>query len=99
MNLGDSHRTLVPGAPAPIFLPPITFRTDYQLVWLSTVRGRIGVPFGRVLVYGTGGLAIGELSIASTVPVAKRGGAGRPLVGSTESHVSGWTAWRGGRRQ
>jgi hemoglobin/transferrin/lactoferrin receptor protein len=32
-------------------------RTEYQLDWMATVRGRVGYAFDRLLVYGTGGLA------------------------------------------
>lgn len=34
--------------------------TDYD--WLATVRGRIGYAWDRVLVYGTGGLAVSQFS-------------------------------------
>ncbi len=33
-----------------------------DIEWLATVRGRVGYSFDRVLVYGTGGLAIAEMS-------------------------------------
>ena len=36
-----------------------TFRSD--LGFLGTVRGRVGYAFDRILVYGTGGLAYGDL--------------------------------------
>ena len=94
INLGDDHTTLVPGAGAPIFLPPLAFRTDYQVDWLSTIRGRIGVPFDRVLVYGTGGLAIGNVAMTSTVTVANSP-VGGFLVGSTNDTRAGWTAGGG----
>ena len=47
--------------------------------WFGTVRGRVGYAFGNVLLYGTGGLAFGEL----------RG----ETFGLSESHTTaGWTA-------
>jgi outer membrane immunogenic protein len=47
--------------------------------WFGTVRGRVGYAFNNVLIYGTGGLAFGELR-ADT-------------FGLTESHTTaGWTA-------
>jgi outer membrane immunogenic protein len=47
--------------------------------WFGTVRGRIGYAFNNVLLYGTGGLAFGEL----------RG----ETFGLSESHTNaGWTA-------
>ena len=46
--------------------------------WFGTVRGRVGYAFGNVLLYGTGGLAFGEL----------RG----ETFGLSESHTNaGWT--------
>jgi outer membrane immunogenic protein len=47
--------------------------------WFGTVRGRAGYAFSNILVYGTGGLAFGEL----------RG----ETFGLSESHTNaGWTA-------
>ncbi|HVV41827.1 MAG TPA: outer membrane protein [Nitrobacter sp.] len=47
--------------------------------WFGTARGRVGYAFNNVLVYGTGGLAFGEL----------RG----ETFGLSESHTNaGWTA-------
>ena len=47
--------------------------------WFGTVRGRVGYAFNNVLIYGTGGLAFGELR-ADT-------------FGLSESHTTaGWTA-------
>jgi outer membrane immunogenic protein len=34
-----------------------------ELDWLATVRARAGVAIDRLLIYGTGGLAIGEVSL------------------------------------
>lgn len=33
-------------------------RTEYELSWMATIRGRVGYAFDRMLVYGTGGLAL-----------------------------------------
>ncbi len=45
-------------------LPPtgggITLRSDNTLDAFATVRGRVGAAFDRVLIYGTGGYAIGR---------------------------------------
>jgi outer membrane immunogenic protein len=38
---------------------PDTCATDID--WFGTVRGRAGVAFNRLLIYGTGGLAYGEV--------------------------------------
>ncbi len=50
--------------------------------WFGTVRGRVGYAFNNVLLYGTGGLAFGELDGAT--------------FGLSESHTSvGWTLGAG----
>jgi outer membrane immunogenic protein len=33
-----------------------------ELDWLATFRGRIGIPIQQFLIYGTGGLAVGQIS-------------------------------------
>jgi outer membrane immunogenic protein len=42
------------------FLPRSLIVT-HKLDWLSTIRGRVGYSFDRLLVFGTGGLAIGRV--------------------------------------
>jgi outer membrane immunogenic protein len=37
--------------------------TEADLDWFSTVRGRIGYAFDNVLIYGTGGLAVGRAKV------------------------------------
>ncbi len=54
-----------------------------QSDWLATVRGRAGYAFDRVLVYGTGGGAFGNLQAAAGV---------LPFSNSTQT---GWTAGAG----
>jgi outer membrane immunogenic protein len=87
-NFGDDD-TIVFNGNSAIGMPPITFKTKYDLDWISTLRGRIGVPFGDFLIYGTGGLAFGKVSMNTSVAV------GEPpmgnLLGSTEKTKSGWT--------
>jgi outer membrane immunogenic protein len=55
--------------------------------WFSTVRGRIGLPFGGLLIYGTGGLAFANVSMNTTVTVGTEGA----LTGATEETKVGWT--------
>ncbi len=38
---------------------------DAQLNWLSTIRGRVGWTFDRVLFYGTGGVAFGDVDYSN----------------------------------
>ena len=92
-DFGENAIHNVAGDPS-IDFPPIKFRTDYQMDWLSTVRGRVGVAFDRWLLYGTAGLAFAKLSLDTSVTV------GDPpmgqLTGSEETTKSGWTAGGGG---
>lgn len=60
----------------------------YELDYLGTVRGRLGVAFDRVLVYGTGGLAWGKAhynadfySNAAGQPLAFQGGQSHTRTG------------------
>ena len=54
-----------------------------QSDWLATVRGRAGYAFDRILVYGTGGAAFGNLQAAAGA---------LPFSSSTQT---GWTAGGG----
>jgi outer membrane immunogenic protein len=62
--------------------------------WLSTVRGRIGYAFDRVMPYATGGLAVGDIRAA--MPGFSGGtstNAGWTLGGGVEFALPGnWTA-------
>jgi outer membrane immunogenic protein len=62
--------------------------------WLSTVRGRIGYSFDRVMPYATGGLAVGD--IRASAPGFAGGtstNAGWTLGGGVEFALPGnWTA-------
>ena len=57
-----------------------------QMPWFGTLRGRLGVAFDRLLVYGTAGGAAGELRSSFTIP-----------AGSTSTTVTygTWTAGGG----
>ena len=83
-NFGDSATTVIPSDPN---RPQITFATNYQMNWISTVRGRIGIPFDHLLIYGTGGLAFADVSMNQTVTVGTDG----QLAGSTDKTKTGWT--------
>jgi outer membrane immunogenic protein len=69
-----------------VFGVPRTYRS--RLNWLATIRGRIGVAFGRTLIYGTGGAAFAGLNDQLTDP----GGA---FTASPGSNFTGWTVGGG----
>jgi opacity protein-like surface antigen len=41
------------------------FTCEASMDWLATVTGRLGYAFNRLLVYGKGGLAVGEVTASS----------------------------------
>jgi outer membrane immunogenic protein len=92
-DFGENAIHNVPGDPN-IGFPPLQFKTDYDMDWLSTVRARVGIALDRWLLYGTGGLAFGEVSLQSSVTVGQPA-MGR-LTGSEDATESGWTAGGGG---
>jgi outer membrane immunogenic protein len=55
-----------------------------DLNYMGTLRGRLGVAFGRVMLYGTGGWAFGKLEVTDQ------------LAGVSDSNaLSGWAAGGG----
>jgi outer membrane immunogenic protein len=69
-----------------------TFSVMLASSWLSTFRGRLGVPigpYGAFLVYGTGGVAFGRIQSVATVT--------GPVTGTLDgsSAFTGWTAGGG----
>jgi outer membrane immunogenic protein len=57
-----------------------------QMPWFGTLRGRLGVAFDRLLVYGTAGGAAGELRSSFTIPAG---------AASTTVTYGTWTAGGG----
>jgi outer membrane immunogenic protein len=65
-----------------------------KLDYLGTVRGRLGVAFDRVLVYGTGGFAYGDTTYTGAY-FAPAGGAALQFAGSRSRMETGWVAGGG----
>ncbi len=64
----------------------LAFTSRESIDWFGTVRGRAGYAFGRVLVYGTGGFAYGDVRQRAIYD-------GDPLGGN--STQAGWVAGGG----
>jgi outer membrane immunogenic protein len=52
---------------APVLGTQLATSAESELEYLGTVRARLGVAFDRVLVYATGGLAYGDVSLNASV--------------------------------
>lgn len=91
-DFGGDAIHIRPGIPN-IGFPTLKFETNYQMDWLSTIRGRAGVTFGQWMLYGTGGLALADVSLKSSVTVAAP--ANGHLVGSDDKTKAGWTGGGG----
>jgi len=85
---GHNSKTTLPDRRfAPFGFPTTDFVSD--LNWLASVRGRVGIPFGNTLVYGTGGFAAADV-------VTKYFPGGFPLSFANLSKVRpGWTVGAG----
>jgi outer membrane immunogenic protein len=71
---------------------------ENKLDWYGTARGRIGVAFDRLLIYGTGGVAFGQSSSTEIVTADKRQGFDPAQVtarASVREHHVGWAAGAG----
>jgi outer membrane immunogenic protein len=90
-DFGENAIHNVPGEPNS--LPPLQFRTKYEMDWLSTVRARAGIALNRWLLYGTAGLAFGKVSLESSVTDQTAEGT---LHGSNDGTKTGWTVGGGG---
>lgn len=67
-----------------------------ELEWLGTVTARVGTVIGdRLLVFGRGGLAYGDVSYTVTHSLAAPAPFGRDVVGSFSDTRFGWTVGAG----
>jgi outer membrane immunogenic protein len=68
---------------------------QFQLDVLSTVRGRLGFAVDRILLYGTGGLAMGEYEVTRTQLTGMAGTATPNTVENVSDLRLGWVAGGG----
>jgi outer membrane immunogenic protein len=111
--------TLGPNSVVTVFTPPLgalvlptittttttTGSLEEKLPWLGTLRGRIGfLPTDRVLLYATGGLAVGEVKTTGSATVATSsvasfgvapGPTGATVLASSSTTRAGWTVGAG----
>lgn len=78
------------------FTTTFTTSAAQGLSWLGTLRGRVGVTFDRALIYGTGGLAYGRTSLATSI-IGLSGGACGPVGLCAAAASTGWQiGWAAG---
>jgi outer membrane immunogenic protein len=71
--------------------PLTTLTTDHKLPWFGTSRSRLGVLWSpNVLVYGTAGVAYGQVKDSATISVP-----GASVTGTFKDVKAGWTAGGG----
>lgn len=90
-----SCSVLAPTGCVPASASPLTLNDEQN--WLGTVRGRLGVAWNRFLVYGTGGLAYGnvEHTLNETQLTAVGGTPLAALIVSDSVTKTGWAAGGG----
>jgi outer membrane immunogenic protein len=81
----------VPVGPGPDFNAITTLATNlsYNLQWFATFRGRVGfLATPQTLLYGTGGLAVGEFSYSASSSTLSVAVFGPGLAGTTPTGVA-----------
>lgn len=73
-------------------ISPYRVEASAEVEWLATLRGRLGIAFGRSLVYGTAGLALSELQFNQSIVQLNF-----PYVetGASSSTKAGWVLGAG----
>jgi outer membrane immunogenic protein len=90
-----------PCLPGLTFLPPgglagTTVTIDQHLQWFGTLRGRVGIlATPKVLFYGTGGLAFGEIKTTGTLTGFTPAGVAIASIGTSSTTRAGWTVGAG----
>ena len=73
--------------------PAVPVSLDQKLTWFGTVRGRVGIlATPKVLFYGTGGLAFGEIKTSGAMTGFTAAGVPILALGSSSTTRAGWTA-------
>lgn len=82
----------------PFFNVNVETTAEQRLNYLGTVRGRAGVAFGNIMIFGTGGLAYGGVETSGSivpVPTGPRAGVNPTYRASKSETAAGWTVGGG----
>jgi outer membrane immunogenic protein len=100
-SLTQNAVSLATGFP-PGFFGNVAANSVFENDWIGTVRGRLGLAWDRVMVYGTGGIAFAGTSVnttfvytppANALPAFIQPG---PTGASSSQVIAGWTVGFGG---
>ena len=86
----DASQTIATNVP-PFF--PVTSSVSQDMTWIGTTRGRLGMAWGNVLVYGTGGAAYANVNYAYTQSNTPLGPVA--IAAADGATQFGWTAGGG----
>jgi outer membrane immunogenic protein len=92
-DINGNRNTGVVNPPPAAGIAPRNFTETDKLDWLATVRGRVGLPVQNLLLYATGGWAVGHHGFSQTIVFP--GGPGNANLGSVGGTKSGWTVGGG----
>ncbi|HEY7661554.1 MAG TPA: outer membrane beta-barrel protein [Xanthobacteraceae bacterium] len=94
---GGSTFAGVATVPAIALAVPYTVTTDHKLEWFGTARSRLGFLWSpNVLVYGTAGVAYGQVKDSAAINLTTAGGAVTANALATfKDWKAGWTAGAG----
>jgi outer membrane immunogenic protein len=87
LDAGQAIATNVP----PFF--PVTSSVSQEVTWIGTTRGRLGMAWGNVLLYGTGGAAYANVNYAYTQSNTPLGPVA--IAAAHSATRFGWTAGGG----
>ncbi|MCA3556167.1 hypothetical protein [Aestuariivirga sp.] len=68
-----------------------TDKIDYTADWFGTARARLGYAMNDVLIYGTGGLAWGQMKIKQSLEATNGDGETLSWASETDGYRAGWT--------
>lgn len=91
---GEFRSTFGPAALGGVGVLRSSEGVSAELDWLATVRGRVGWAVDRFLVYGTAGVAFGQLEGAGDITITSGVDALSLSASDRNTHV-GWTAGAG----
>jgi outer membrane immunogenic protein len=92
---GSNMRASATGAASIDGFTGITESNSAKVDWFGTVRGRAGFVASNLLIYGTGGLAYGQVRANTALNDPSNGFGPVSFAGSTTSTRTGWSAGAG----